>query len=34
MDLILAIFKSLFISVPIMMIWVAIRIKYKEWRSK
>jgi len=32
-DLVIAFFKSLFISIPVMMVWVAIRIKWNEWRE-
>jgi len=33
MDFIIAFIKSIFISIPIMMIWVAIKIKWNEWRG-
>jgi len=33
MDYIVAFVKSIFISIPIMMIWVAIKIKWSEWRE-
>ena len=32
--LFLAIFKSFFIALPIMIVWIAIKIKWKEWREK
>ena len=33
MDYIVAFVKSIFISIPIMRVWVAIRIKWKEWKE-
>ena len=33
MDFILAFIKSIFISIPIMIIWIAIKIKWKEWEQ-
>ena len=33
MDLFVAFFKSIFISIPIMIIWVAIKIKWQEWKK-
>ena len=33
MDFVIAFIKSIFISIPVMMVWVAIKIKVKEWRE-
>jgi hypothetical protein len=29
-----SIFKAFFISIPIMIIWIAIKIKWKEWGER
>jgi hypothetical protein len=29
-----SIFKSFFIAIPIMIVWIAIKIKWKEWRQE
>ena len=34
MDFIVAFIKSIFISIPIMFVWVAIKIKWAEWRER
>ena len=34
MELIIAFTKSLFISIPIMIVWVAVKIKWAEWRER
>jgi len=34
MDLFIAIFKSIFISIPIFIVYIAIKIKWKEWRER
>ena len=33
MELLIAFLKSIFITIPIMIIWVAIKIKWKEWKK-
>jgi len=33
MDFLIAFVKSIFISIPIMIIWVAVKIKWNEWRE-
>ena len=27
-------FKSFFLTIPLMIIWIAIKIKWKEWRER
>ncbi len=33
MDIILAFAKSIFITIPIMIVWIAIKIKWKDWQD-
>ncbi len=33
MDFLIAFVKSIFISIPIMIMWVAVKIKWNEWRE-
>ena len=33
MEFLIAFVKSIFISIPIMIIWVAVKIKWNEWRE-
>jgi len=33
MELLITFLKSIFITIPIMIIWVAIKIKWREWRE-
>jgi hypothetical protein len=32
-EFILAFIKSIFITIPIMLIWVAVKIKWQEWKK-
>ena len=33
MEIVIAFFKSIFISIPIMLVWIAIKIKWSEWEK-
>jgi len=33
MEFLIALFKSFFISIPIFIIYIAIKIKWKQWRE-
>ena len=33
MDFLIAFVKSIFISIPIMIVWVAVKIKWNEWKE-
>jgi len=33
-EIISAFLKSIFMTIPIMLVWVAIKIKWQEWKEK